>query len=407
MVKVTSRINDMFADWFNESSGDAKPGSGVILEMPDEVTTTSRLTFSYDWRNDPMKIADELHQYIEKVCALSGSDKVALTCHSLGSNIALTYLTKYGNDRVSGIVFDSPACNGVAIIGHVLTGNVNLDADGIALFIKSFIGESEYEALAESFIDILKSAGVFGLFTDFADVIIEALAPAVYRETVAPLLGSFPTFWSMLPDDKVDEAKAFIFDNILKNKETTALETKIDNYNTVVRTNRTSTLKAFNNAGNFAILSRYSVQTIPLKGSAELLGDYMIETKASSFGAVTAPIGQHFSDEYLSQKDPAYISPDKTVDASTCLFPEQTWFIKGSGHFETGGVTTPYYDMFLFAEKELTCDTAEIGRFTYRDAVTYTLVEDTTVPETMENPSFIKSIYNFIMSVVTIICNLI
>lgn len=406
VVRVTDRVNDMFKYWYNEPTGDAKEGSGIIRTELTEASTDSRLRFSYDWRGDPMKIADELHEYIETVCQLSGSQQVALGCHSLGSAVALAYLTKYGNDRVAGMVLDSPACNGVAIIGNVLTGKVNLDADGIAVFLKEILGESEYEALVSSIIDIFASAGVLNLFTRFADEIIEALAPAVYRETVAPLLGSWLTFWSMLPDSEVENAKAYIFGDILKGQDCSAIISKIDNYTKTVRVNRTKTLKAFDDDSRFAIFSRYTCQTVPLIGSADLLGDTIIETKATSLGATTAPIGTYFSDEYLKGKDMKYISPDKTVDASTCLFPEKTWFIRDSGHFETGGVTEIYYDMFFFADTELTCDTADIGRFTYRDSETYEILEDTAVPSAFEKPSILKSIYNFAVSLVETIINL-
>ena len=407
VTSVTDRVNEVFAYWFNESTGEAKEGSGIIPEKLTDVSKTSKLTFSYDWRSDPVKIASELNDYIETVCKLSGCDKVALGCHSLGTTIALAYLTAYGNDRVSGIVFDSPACNGVALIGNILTGKVNLDAETAGFYLKSILGESEYNELISSLIDIFDSAGVMELLILLSDEIIEALAPAVYRETVAPLLGYWPTIWSMLPDNKVEQAKAYIFGDILKGKDHSALISKIDYYNSTVRANREATLRSFNSVGNFAVFSRYIQQTIPLKGSSQLISDTIIDTASSSLGATTAPIGDYFSDEYLKSKNLRYISPDKTVDASTCLFPEQTWFIKDSGHFETGELTTNYYDMFLFAEKELTCDTAKIGRFTYRDLETYTLVTDNTIAQKVEKPTVIKSIYNLAVAFVELIKNLI
>ncbi len=400
VTKVTDRVNEAFAYWFNEPTGEAKEGSGIISEELTDVSPDSKLIFSYDWRGDPVKIADELHKYIEDVCRLSGCDKVTLGCHSLGSTIALAYLTKYGNSRVAAMVFDSPACNGVTLIGNIFSGKVNLDTEGLSFFLKALVGESEYNELVSSIIDILDNAHVLELFNRFADEIIEALAPAVYRETVAPLLGGWLTMWSMVPDSQMEAAKAYIFDDIFEGKDYSVLESKIDNYNSTVRANRKATLEAFNNEGNFAILSRYTDMTIPLTDYAHLIGDQIIETSSSSFGATTAPMGSFFDEEYLKDKNSEYISPDKTVDASTCLFPEQTWFIKNSGHFETGGVTENYYDMFLYAETELTCDTAPIGRFTYRDDATYTLIEDTSSPEESIKPSFIESIYNYFVALI-------
>ena len=60
VVRVTDRVNDMFKYWYNEPSGEAKEGSGIIRTELTEASVDSRLRFSYDWRGDPMKIADEL-----------------------------------------------------------------------------------------------------------------------------------------------------------------------------------------------------------------------------------------------------------------------------------------------------------------------------------------------------------
>lgn len=405
--KVTLRINEMFAFWFNESTGDVKAGSGIIPEVLTDVTAESKLTFSYDWRSDPLLVADKLDAYIDEVCTLSGCEKVTLGCHSLGSIIALSYLTKHGNSKVAGIVFDSPATNGVALIGNVLTGKVNLDGETIGLFIKSFLGESEYNKLISGLIDVFESAGIIDLIIPLTDDIIEALAPTIYRESVAPLVGGWLTIWSMLPDAQIDEAKAFIFDEIMAGQDLSVLESKIDSYNSLVRANREQTLIDFNNAGNFAVISRYHTQVIPLKGSSKALSDLIIETSATSLGATTAPLGDYFSDDYLEGKDLRYISPDRTVDASTCLFPEQTWFIKGSGHFETGGLTTDYYDMFLYAEDELTCDTAELGRFLCVDKYTYRLIENTSSPEKIEKATLIKSVISFVTALIEVLVNLV
>ena len=61
-----------------------------------------------------------------------------------------------------------------------------------------------------------------------------------------------------------------------------------------------------------------------------------VSVKRSSFGATTGTIYHDLPDEYLAERTAAgfgdYLSPDGQIDASTCLFPESTWFIKGSSH---------------------------------------------------------------------------
>ena len=60
-------------------------------------------TFYYDWRLDPMELADELHKYIEAVKKATGHNKVSLNCRCLGSNVAMAYIYKYGIGSISNL----------------------------------------------------------------------------------------------------------------------------------------------------------------------------------------------------------------------------------------------------------------------------------------------------------------
>ncbi len=396
-ANVCKEINEqLFPHWFNENTGDAKEGAGLVFDAtPDGVTATSELTFRYDWRGDLVDIADDLAAYIDYVTAESGCEKVALTAHSFGSNLILAYLAKYGNDKVSAIVFDSPACEGVAVVGNLLTGKVTLDAEFLGYFLKGTLGEAEYARLVSSVFDIFELADIPGLATTFLDEIIETLAPSVYKETFAPLFGYWPAIWAMVPDSQIDEAMAYIFDGVLKDEDLSVLKARVEEYNTLVREVRNDTLISFDSVGKFTVLSRYGSPAFPLTDASDLTGDTVIETKASSLGATTAPVGTYFTEAETAGVDAKYISPDRTVNASTCLFPEQTWFIKGSGHFETH-YTDDYYNLFLFSEKELTCDDTDFGRFCTFETENYTLVKDTSEPQKAENPAPLARLFRFL-----------
>lgn len=394
---VCTEINEqLFSHWFNESTGDAKEGSGLIFDStPQGVTAQSQLTFRYDWRGDLVDIADDLADYIDYVCAQSGCSQVALTAHSFGSNLITAYFAKYDHSKVKAVIFDSPACNGVAVVGNLMTGKVTLDAEFLGYFLKSTLGEAEYARLVSSVYDILELADLPGLATSFLDEIIETLAPAVYRKTLAPLFGYWPAIWAMVPDRQIDEAMTYIFDDVLKNEDLSVLRARVEKYNTLVRANRESLLKSFDSDGKIAVLSRYGSPAFPLTDASELIGDTVIETSASSLGALTAPVGTYFSEEETAGVDAKYISPDRTVNASTCLFPEKTWFIKDSGHFETH-YTDDYYDLFLFSDKELTCDDTDFGRFCTFETENYTLVKDTSEPEQAESPAPPSRLFRFL-----------
>jgi hypothetical protein len=92
---------------------------------------------------------------------------------------------------------------------------------------------------------------------------------------------------------------------------------------------------------------------------------------SSSFGATTSLAYDTLSDAYIASRVAAgygdYISPDLQVDASTCFFPEQTWFAKGATHSNwTKGENALIYTVTT-SEKVLTADDLEISRFFVED----------------------------------------
>jgi hypothetical protein len=126
-----------------------------------------------------------------------------------------------------------------------------------------------------------------------------------------------------------------------------------------------------------------------------MLSDNVIETANSSLGATTAALGQIFSEEYLAGKDMKYISPDKTVDASTCLFPEKTWFIKDLSH-EVTSATIPLHKELLFTAEESTCENSDISRFMAYNRADGSLGTDESEPAPEEKLTVLDRIFNFI-----------
>ena len=94
-------------------------------------------------------------------------------------------------------------------------------------------------------------------------------------------------------------------------------------------------------------------------------------------------------------KDMKYISPDKTIDASTCFFAEKTWFIKNLQHGSTSA-TSPLYSSLLFGIEEATCENYTLSRFSLYDAESKSIVADTSEPEDTEEKSPLQILFNFL-----------
>jgi pimeloyl-ACP methyl ester carboxylesterase len=399
---ISDVINTVAEGWFNNPDGAAKDNSGANFVYPAKksIKYNSNLMFGYDWRGDPVESAAQLNDFIDYVLECSGKDKVALTSHSMGSIVVLTYISVYGSDKVMGVVFDSPAIYGLETVGELFSRRTDFDAQGVATILKMLIGTTEYEELLSSIVDIFSMAGINGSISDYLDGAYDRVGSVVFSKSLLPLFGCWPSVWSMIPDEYIEDVMADVFANEFSDEAYAGLKAKIENYNYKVRADKTQTLLDFDAVGRVAVVSRYGYNTIPMTNGWTSLSDAVIDTKNTSFGATTAKIGEHFSDEELSGKDMKYISPDKTIDASTCLFPDKTWFIKNVYHSERDIILEPYYDKLLFASEEATCDNSEVPRFMLYNRENNTVTADESLPQKAEKPTMFTRIFNFIKALI-------
>lgn len=407
---ISPVLESIFNGVYNNPDGSTKDNTGHYFEYPskEEIMDGDLVDFSYDWRCDPVDIASELNDFIEYVKKTSGADKVSLSCHSLGGVIVLSYLSIYGNEDVNGVAFDATAIYGESYTGDLLTGNIDVSSEALLYSIESSLKGSDVEIMVDSLLEVLEYAGLFQVVSGLGDELVTRLRGYIY-DALAALFANWLTIWAMVPDEQMDDAIAFVFGEVYdKNDEqASALLAKIENYNTLVREHKTETLKELDKTAKVIVISRYGFSSLPVTPSWNSLSDTVVDTKNNSFGATTAPYTQSFSEEYLKDKDMKYISPDKTVDASTCLFPDKTWFIRNIPHAEScDDVDTMIYTL-LNAETEATVDTYEqYPRFMQYIAKDDTVCPDVDSVELVKVPdSFIARVIKLLKSIIVTIIN--
>lgn len=327
-------VGEMFAPIYCGEDGTPTNGSGIIFEYPEPETITkdSIVKFKYDWRIDPIEVAAQLDKFIDYVLECSGSKTVKITCHSLGGVITNTYLTLYGDSKVSGVCFNSTAIFGQQYIEDLMTGNIVLNSDSLQFFLGYALDYNAYKTLINEAIAIIRAAGLMDVIVNLGNTIIENILEQAAREVLAPMFGGWLSIWAMIQDKGIAASEDFCFNQLYKGLDRSAIKAKIDRYNTLIRPNKEATLKKLNEHASVYVISRYGYCSIPLTPNWEINSDGVVDTVSTSFGATVAPFGETLSEEYLAKADPKYISPDKTLDASTCLFPEQTWFIHDMQH---------------------------------------------------------------------------
>ena len=83
-------------------------------------------------------------------------------------------------------------------------------------------------------------------------------------------------------------------------------------------------------------VTKYGYQSLPVTADADALGEDFCTVKKASLGATTATIDTVLSNDYIANAiangTDRYISPDKQIDASTCVLPDTTWFVKNLDH---------------------------------------------------------------------------
>lgn len=373
---------NLFDKVVSDADGKITNGSGVIFEYPtqEKLQENPNSVFSYDWREDPIDTATKLNDYINYVLEVTGAEKVTIECHSLGGVVALSYCSLYGYEKIDCIVFNTAAIYGTSFAGDLLSGDMMISGDSLMTFMDFVADGTEQEDLLTKIFDILECSGLGDLVAELGNTILENLTHILLPEVVIPLFGKWLSIWALVPDEKIDAAMEYTFTHYIDTTDPKAQELKanIENYNNLVRKGKTEKLLEIDEYCKIGVISRYGYSSIPATSSWKTVSDGVLDSKSSSFGATFALYGAVLDDDIIANTAPEYISPDKTIDASTCIFPEKTWFIKGTKHSNGYSDLSALVKLILTADEEVTVDTFDnFPRFMKYDFDSNSIIADT------------------------------
>lgn len=335
--------------------------------------------FSYDWRKSPIDIAAELDEYIQTIQDELGVKKVNVVAYSMGANVVLSYLYKFGGKSINNLVFASPAWQGTSLAGNVAINNIKIDMFTVENYLVQLANVSATTHIAAFAISYLATKE--DLSEEYFGDINKALAgilPRVYSDTIIPFIAGMPGFWSLVPNDYYEDGKEFLYGETIK----ASYEKKIDAYNKIQRKAKSIINDAKADGMKFGIVVGYNCQMIPISDEYEQ-SDTIIDVKYASGGATCSKYLQAFDDwtNIYNQKVKCghnHVSWDYKVDASTCMFPRHTWFYKNLQHdaYNVDEGTTDIVVWLLSAEKQYSVftDTENYPQFslynTYKRKVT-------------------------------------
>lgn len=307
-VTNTANLNEMFPD------GSHTYELEIQTELKKYFEPSRIYNFMCDFRMGAEFCAGMLRDYIDSVLEHSGAEKVNIYSLSHGGQITATYLTLYGDDnKVDNVVMTSPAIGGAGIAYDPFAGEIDFDEETLIRFI-------EQGVMIEEDINWLLKANWLGILDD----ILYAVKPYFYQ-----IMGNWGSIWDFMPAKNYEDAKK----TLLNESQHAGLIAKTERFHYEILPKVGERLNFLRDTYgmNISVIAGYGNRII--SGMNE--DSDSIITLSSATGATTPPFGQRFADGYRQINDCGgryKVSPDMTVDASTCYLPDNTWFIKGMFH---------------------------------------------------------------------------
>ncbi len=301
--------------------------------------------FAYPIIGNPIESGKQLHEYIQMVKAQRGVDKVNLLTLSLGGTVLTSYLDL-------NLEQDGVACN-PNDINKIVNGVSLLNGTEVMTDLMSYNFNKDDAFLYRDFLPMIMSEGSDNPAMGYlANILIRLLPRQTYEDIIQLALEGImdgmircnPQFWAMVKPDKYEE----IAEMQLSGAEYDTVRAKTDRFNQA-RANLPVNLLRLRDEYGVSTCS-FCGYNLPyttgaynffgiMQSSVNTNSDAVIHLASTSMGATYLPVGQVFDDDYLATHDPKYISPSGGVDASTCLFPDTTWFCESQHHEASGNDT--------------------------------------------------------------------
>lgn len=336
--------------------------------------------FNYDWRADPLDHADSLNAFIKNVKAETKCGRVALAAFSMGGTVTCSYLEKYGSSDLDVVMLCSTAFQGTTCMGSLFTGDLSFDMFALVRRLSQLTRDNTAENIVDYLNELLEIANVNTSLENIANGFVNKLKDKIYSEFIIPVFGFMPGLWALVNDDCYEQAKAYMLDET----ENSRLIERIDYYHYNVQEKAQEILANAQRDTNVYIIAQYNMQGLPVsETSANSNNDYLIDAALASGGAVCADLDKTLGDGYKQAVDCGHnhLSADGQIDASTCMFPEHTWFVRDMGHVDyPHGASTDFLLLLAESENYLTVfDRAEYPQF-----LKYSYGDNTLVPVTQE-----------------------
>ena len=374
---LVDAVAGVYADFVPDENGDPRNGSGRETtqatedkKKEDGTYDLSDYFFNNDWRLSPLVQADKFKVFVDQVLAVTGAKKINLYARCESSSVVLAYLKKYGCGKVASLLVDSYGSNGYLLVSYAFSGEVEMTRDMVYRWTNCYINNgvydgptNDYKIFDDTYTAELIKASLNVLTTGYSGEALIRILMKIYeavKDIALPgiLMNSYGrllSYWSMVDVEHYEKARALL----LSDPKWDTFRARADDYFYNVQCKTEEILDDCEAHGvKIQVISKYGYEVLPVIQGHTFLSDGEVAVKDSSFGATCAPNGEVFSKEYLDAAKAAgtdgYISADKKIDASTCRYPDQTWFVKNCSHNNIHTITRTLQLAFLRSGGTLT-----------------------------------------------------
>ena len=299
--------------------------------------------YAFPLIGDPLESARGLNDYIQFVKEQQGAEKVNIVTISLGGTILTAYMELYKNTGYTDInrIVNVVSClQGTDVMGDFYLREFKINDpehpeyetfffnDFLPMVMETNADNKALGYLINIALKIMPKEVVYSLLSGAVDGIVETLM--LYC----------PQFWAMIPTDRYEDVKAKYYDAIWGDPECAELAKKLDDFQTA-RLNLVDNLKAFSSKNGNLVHNvacydlSYAEQDYnffgAMRSSDVTNSDGIIDIDSTTLGTTYAKAGTVLPDEILFD-DSRIVSPDGSIDVSTCAFPDTTWFFHGQYH---------------------------------------------------------------------------
>jgi len=304
------------------------PAYGVI----DTAGEDHLFFFAFNLAGDVWDNIDELEKYIDYVRKRTGHDKVCLADVSLGGTLFTGYLEKYGWKKLDQVINVVGTMDGTPLMADLFTFTTKQDdtfwyRDWLPTMIQRDIHIADGYDRAIGYL--------IGLaFRLLPYKVISGMFRSVWQGALDTMILNGTQFWAMIPKDRYPQARKMW----LEGNPDRAKVMKLTDAYYQAQLNLEKNVKAavkdgvhINNISGSGLTFGEGEYTFFQPAATQVNSDGIVWVAGATMGATCALPGQKLPASY-KPKVKGYLSPDGSIDCSTCVLPDNAWVFLDQPH---------------------------------------------------------------------------